>query len=199
MVDLNKQELQTIHDAAVVLTEDFHHAEQVCRLSLAIYDDLSSVHGYGKRTRRLLAAAALLHDIGWSISTVSHNKCGMTFIIEDRMLPLSLYERILVALAARYHRGGTPKRRHNLYGNLSKHDRQKVCLIAGIIRIADGLDRSHRSVVRSVHAKLSDETLVLLCTGYGRGGPERRASARKADLLMKALSAKIQICWKRCP
>ena len=97
MVDLNKQELQTIHDAAVVLTEDFHHAEQVCRLSLAIYDDLSSVHGYGKRTGRLLAAAALLHDIGWSISTVSHNKCGMTFIIEDRMLPLSLYERILVA------------------------------------------------------------------------------------------------------
>ncbi|MCZ9312582.1 MAG: HD domain-containing protein [Methanocorpusculum sp.] len=196
---MKKQDLQIVHEAAALLTEDFRHAEQVCHLSLAIYDDLSLVHGCGKQTRRLLAAAALLHDIGWSVSDVSHHKCGMAFIAEDRTLPFSLRERILVALAVRYHRGPLPKQRHQLYCGLSKQDRRKVQLIAGIIRIADGLDRSHAGVVRSVHAKLSTRTLVISCTGSGRGSPEQRTAAKKADMLMKVFSAGIRICWKRCP
>ncbi|MDR0980454.1 MAG: HD domain-containing protein [Methanocalculaceae archaeon] len=97
-----------MHNAASLLTEDFRHADQVCRLSLAIYDDLSFVHNCGRQTRRLLTAAALLHDIGWSISNVSHHKTGMAFIAGDRTLPFSLRERTLVALAVRYHRGRCP-------------------------------------------------------------------------------------------
>ncbi|MCQ2355735.1 MAG: HD domain-containing protein [Methanocorpusculum sp.] len=185
--------------AASLLTEDFRHAGQVCRLSLAIYDDLSPVHGCGRQTRRLLAAAALLHDIGWSVSDVSHHKTGMAFIAGDRTLPFSLHERILVALAVRYHRGPLPKRRHPLYCGLSKQDRRTVHLLAGIIRIADGLDRSHCSVVRSVHAKLSAGILVISCTGSGRGAQERRTAAKKADMLMKVFSAGIRICWEKCP
>lgn len=188
-----------MHKAALLLTGDSRHAEQVCRLSLAVYDDLFPVHGSGRQTRRLLAAAALLHDIGWSVSNVSHHKTGMAFIAGDRTLPFSLHERILVALAVRYHRGPLPKRHHPLYCGLSKQDRKTVCLLAGIIRIADGLDHSHCSVVRSVHAKLSSGTLVISCTGSGRGSPERRTAAKKADMLMKVFSAGIRICWEKCP
>ena len=118
---------------ASLLTEDFRHAGQVCRLSLAIYDDLSPVHRCSRQTRRLLAAAALLHDIGWSVSDVFHHKTSMAFIAGDRTLPFSLHERILVALAARYHRGPLPKA-SQLYCGLSKQDRRTVHLLAGIIR-----------------------------------------------------------------
>lgn len=162
-----------------------------------MYDDLSPVHGYGKQTRRILAAAALLHDIGWSVSDVSHHKAGMTLIAEDRTLPFSPRERIIVALAVRYHRGPLPKRCHQFYCSLSKQDRRIVRLIAGILRVADGLDRSHCSVVRSVHAKLSADTLVFTCVGSEKGSAEMRAAAKKADLLMKVFSAGIQIRWKR--
>lgn len=116
---LEKTDQQQVYEAASRITEDFGHANQVCRLSLAIYDDLSAVHGFGKQTRRLLAAAALLHDIGWSVAASPHHKTGMTFIAEDRTLPFSPRERILAALAVRYHRGLLPKKRHQLYCTLS--------------------------------------------------------------------------------
>lgn len=176
---LEKTDQQQVYEAASRITEDFGHANQVCRLSLAIYDDLSAVHGFGKQTRRLLAAAALLHDIGWSVAASPHHKTGMTFIAEDRTLPFSPRERILAALAVRYHRGLLPKKRHQLYCtlslslSLSQRDRRIVCLIAGIIRVADGLDRSHCGVVRSVHTELSAGRLCFSCTGSDRGFHER--------------------------
>ena len=156
------------------------------------------MHGCGKQTRRLLAAAALLHDIGWSVSDISHHKAGMAFIAEDRTLPFSPRERVLAALAVRYHRGPLPRKRHQLYCGLSGEERRTVCLIAGIIRVADGLDRSHAGVVQKVRVKVASGTLMISCAGCGRGIPERRAAEKKADMLRKVCSAGVLICWKRC-
>jgi exopolyphosphatase/guanosine-5'-triphosphate,3'-diphosphate pyrophosphatase len=86
----------------------------------------------------------------------------MRFILEDRALPFSPRERIFAALAVQYHRGPIPKNEHPLYCTLSRQDRQTVRLIAGILRIADGLDLSHTGIVRSVETCLSNDILVFL-------------------------------------
>ncbi|MDV0442377.1 HD domain-containing protein [Methanorbis furvi] len=185
-----------VGDSAKILNEDFCHADQVTRLALALYDDLVSAKRYGKQTRRLLTAAALLHDVGWGITGDTHNKTGMMFVLHDQTMPFTPRERILVALAVRYHRGALPKKRHFLYGDLSRRDKKIVDLLSGILRVADGLDRSHGSVVRSVSAQILQNTVVISCEGLGRGSPEQRTALKKADLLMKVFSSGIRIRWK---
>jgi exopolyphosphatase/guanosine-5'-triphosphate,3'-diphosphate pyrophosphatase len=62
----------------------------------------------------------------------------------------------LIALAARYHRKGVPKKSHDEYAALSDDDQHDVDVMAGILRIATGLDRSHDQCVRSVSASVKD-------------------------------------------
>ncbi|MDV0444252.1 hypothetical protein McpCs1_16540 [Methanocorpusculaceae archaeon Cs1] len=185
-----------MYDSAKILNEDFCHADQVSRLALALYDCLVPARHHGKQTRRILAAASLLHDVGWGITGGTHNKTGMEFVLHDRTLPFTPRERILISLIVRYHRGALPKRRHFLYGDLSRRDRKLVDLISGIIRVADGLDRSHMSIVRSVSVELSNNTILITCEGAGRGSPEQRTALKKADMLMKVFSSGIRIRWK---
>lgn len=120
----------------------------------------------------------------------------MEFVLGDRSLPFSPQERIFVALAVRYHRGALPRRRHLFYGALSKRDRRIVRLISGILRVADGLDRSHAGVVRSVRVTSTKKTLTVFCTGTGGGSSERRTAGKKSDMLKKLYATDVLICWK---
>lgn len=165
------------------------------RLALELYDDLCGEHGLGKRERDMLYAAALLHDIGWGMSDGRHNKCGMRYILADRKLPLSPHERVIVALVVRYHRGSLPRRCHRVYGELKKKDRYVVRILSGVLRTADGLDCSHCGVVRRVRAKISGDTLCLVCRGTGSGDAEMRAAFKKADLLIRMVSPGLVIRW----
>ncbi len=176
-------------------TEDYRHAKCVTRIALCLYDDLREEHGLGKQERYMVYVAAMLHDIGWGMSGGQHNKCGMRYILEDRKLPLSPHQRVIVALVVRYHRGGLPKRCHPLYGELRKKDRYVVRILSGILRTADGLDSSHCGVVRGVRAKVSGDTLYLLCSGMKSGDAEKKAAAKKANLLIRMLSSGLEIRW----
>lgn len=72
----------------------------------------------------------------------------------------------MIALAARYHRKGAPKNSHDEYAALSEDHQHDVDVMAGILRIATGLDRSHDQCVTSVSASIrevkNEETVQLV-------------------------------------
>ena len=74
--------------------------------------------------------------------------------------------------------------------------------VAGLLRVADGLDRGHTAVVDQVSAELSRKKLVLRITP-GRAGAnmalEGWAARRKADVLQKVLGRKITITASLAP
>src|SRR5262249_54519260 len=63
---------------------------------------------------------------------------------------LTTREVAVVANVARYHRLAEPKRDHPGYAKLAREDRRLVRALAGILRVADGLDRTHGQSVRKV-------------------------------------------------
>ena len=64
----------------------------------------------------------------------------------------------MVACIARYHRGSLPnKEKHELYGSFEKKDRKKIKRLAGILRVADGLDCSHLSAIKSIRIDYDEE------------------------------------------
>jgi exopolyphosphatase/guanosine-5'-triphosphate,3'-diphosphate pyrophosphatase len=141
------------------------HSEQVARLTVQLFDETRAFHGMGTLERELIEYAALLHDIGWHIGRVDHHKHSAYLILNGSLRDFTRAEVAVIANIARYHRKGRPKKRHRRYAELSPRERRIVDVGAALLRVADGLDRSHSSVVQSLRVKLEKRTLrVLLST-----------------------------------
>src|SRR4029453_8033443 len=126
------------------------HAQQVARLALAIFDQTRSVHGLGDHERDWLEFGALLHDVGVHISYERHNRHSYYLIKNGDLRGFDPQEIEIIALIARYHRLGTPKKSHSGYGDLKRSKRRAVRALSAMVRLAEGLDRSHAQALAGI-------------------------------------------------
>jgi exopolyphosphatase/guanosine-5'-triphosphate,3'-diphosphate pyrophosphatase len=126
------------------------HAQQVARLALSIFDQTRSVHGLTDREREWLEYAALLHDVGVHISYDRHHRHSYYLIKNGDLRGFDPQEIEVIALVARYHRQATPKKSHEGYGDLNGALRGTVRVLSAIVRLAEGLDRSHAQAVAGI-------------------------------------------------
>ena len=140
------------------------HSEQVARLCVRLFDDTKSLHGLGTPERELIECGALLHDIGWHIGRTSHHKHSAYLIRHGDLKNFTREEVEIIAHIARYHRKSPPKQKHDTFAKLSPRARTIVRVGAALLRIADGLDRSHASVVRDIRCRTGGEDKVVKCT-----------------------------------
>ena len=95
----------------------------------------------------------------------------------------------LAALIARYHRKSSPAEHHRRFAALDSPRRHLVQQLAALLRIADGLDRSHLQLVQSVTASLTPGQLrVQLCAS--RPVPRELAAASKKGDLARVVFAR---------
>lgn len=152
------------------------HAKHVTKLSLELYDQMAAAgmggaQGNGQ-TRRILEAAALAHDVGRAQGNHSHHKHSYQMIAGLKPpLGWSAQEVQLAALVARYHRRSMPQRRHAAFRRLSPDRKQKVLLLAGILRLANALDRQHDASVHSLRAEIDRDRIEIRAGGYRFGEP----------------------------
>ena len=126
------------------------HATQVTKLALALFDQTKPIHGLGDREREWLDFAALLHDVGVHISYPRHHKHSYYLIKNGDLRGFEPEEIEVIGLVARYHRSATPKKEHDGYGKLSGKLRRTVRTLSAILRLAEGLDRSHAQTIAAV-------------------------------------------------
>ena len=126
------------------------HAQQVARLALSIFDQTRSVHGLSDREREWLEYASLLHDIGVHISYDRHHRHSYYLIKNGDLRGFDPQEIEVIALVARYHRQATPKKSHEGYGDLNGALRTTVRVLSAIVRLAEGLDRSHAQALAGI-------------------------------------------------
>jgi len=126
------------------------HAQQVARLAAGIFDQTRSVHGYTDREREWLEYGALLHDIGVHISYEKHHRHSYYLIKNGDLRGFDPAEIEIIALIARYHRQSTPKKSHEGYGDLPGKLRRTVRTLGAIVRLAEGLDRSHAQALAGI-------------------------------------------------
>ena len=173
------------------LDPDRPHAEQVTRLALNLFDELADLHGMGPYERKLLEYAGRLHDIGWSISGRRHHKHSMSLIRDAGLAGFTPLEVSLIANLARYHRRALPKARHAAFTGLPERFQRMVADLAAMLRVADGLDFSHQSVVERIDAAWDDRTLRLTVISLLPAAVEREKAAAKADLMEKQFDRKV--------
>jgi exopolyphosphatase / guanosine-5'-triphosphate,3'-diphosphate pyrophosphatase len=143
------------------------HSQQVARLAVLLFDQTRAIHGLTDREREWLEYAALLHDIGVHISYERHHKHSYYLITNGHLRGFEPEEIETIALVARYHRQATPKRSHTGFGELGRRMRRTVRTLAAVLRLAEGLDRSHSQSITGLelHDRGDDDLLQLRTTG----------------------------------
>ncbi|MBS1841755.1 MAG: Ppx/GppA family phosphatase [Acidobacteria bacterium] len=165
------------------LDSDRHHAEHIRELSLQLFDQLQPVHHLPADARVLLELAALLHDVGHTVSNKGHHKHGEYLTLNGDIAGLDGRNRNVVAAAVRYHnRKADPSGNHPAYGALNNSDQRLARRLASILRIAEGLDHSHRRRVNGIQAKFQRGAVGLHIAARGDAAEDIRDANRSTDL-----------------
>jgi len=161
---------------------DAGHAHQVECLAGTLFMELEPLHQLGREERKLLEYAAIVHDIGYYVSARGHHRHALQMIMMEPLPEFSREEKTVVANLARYHRKTLPTIDHTAYGILSETDRQKVNLLAPILRLADALDRSHQGQVQELFCDIRDDAVTIFVGADQEMPVESRAIENKADM-----------------
>jgi len=174
------------------LEYDQTHAEHVRELSVLLYDQLQPVHHLPPQARVLLEAGALLHDIGHRISHRGHHKHGEYLTMNGDIPGLEGRDRTVVAAIVRYHnRKSEPAGHHTAYSSLNNADKSIVRRLAAILRMAEGLDHSHRQRVTGVRVSFQRGAVGLQVEAHGDAAEDLRDAERSADLFEKEFHVRL--------
>ena len=173
--------------------EDLTHASHATDLALGLFDALEALHGYGDAERNVLEAAGLLHNVGRFIAHAAHHKHSYYLIRHSEHLAgFNEHELELIAQVARYHRKSNPRPKHEEFAALDDADRQRVRVLAGVLRIAIGLDRTYQRAVQGVSVDLGDKlTIELTVTADLDVELEVFTARERAGLLELALDKRV--------
>jgi exopolyphosphatase/guanosine-5'-triphosphate,3'-diphosphate pyrophosphatase len=174
------------------------HSLQVARLAEKIFDSLAPSEELSRHQRTLLSAAALLHDIGYHIAHGSHHKHALYLIKNSELTGFAEGERAVIANIARYHRGSSPKERHPDFAALNMADRDSVARLGAILRLADGLDRSHESRVRELECIVEGDMVQITVQSEVDCEKEMTEAERRRPLFEQAFNCNLFLNAKKC-
>jgi exopolyphosphatase/guanosine-5'-triphosphate,3'-diphosphate pyrophosphatase len=169
------------------------HGRRSADFALAIFDRTTRLSGLGHADRDLLEMAALLHDIGIVVSPIGHHKHSAYLIRESELAGVTPLEQEVIAQVARYHRRGLPREGHREYEALSPRQRRRVSMLAGILRIADALDRDRARPLPSIDVRIRAGKVEILLKGPGDRLLEAWAAGRKKDLFEREFEREVVI------
>jgi exopolyphosphatase / guanosine-5'-triphosphate,3'-diphosphate pyrophosphatase len=162
---------------------DQRHAEHVRELCLMLFDHLQPLHHLPAQARVQLEAGALLHDIGHRITHRGHHKHAEYLALNGDIPGLEGRDRNIVAAVVRYHnRKSTPNADHPAYSALNNSDKRIVRRLAGILRIAEGLDHSHRQRVQDLRASFQRGAVTIQLRVRGDAAEDIRDAERSSAL-----------------
>ncbi len=173
------------------------HDRHIADLAGRIFDGVRVRLDLPEDARDLLVAGALLHDVGYLVSHSGHHKHAYHLILHGDIRGFSGREIELIANIARYHRRAFPKKSHPNFARLDPADRRLVRSLAGILRVADGLDRTHTQRVTDVRCVWRGGRLRLVLAARSDPGIEVGDALRKARLLERAAGVDVRVGWDR--
>lgn len=174
------------------LDYDQQHAEHVRELSLQLFDQLQPVHRLPPQSRVLLEAGALLHDTGHRISHRGHHKHGEYLALHGDIPGLEGRDRAIVAGLVRYHnRKSEPASHHAAYSSLDDGDKPVLRRLAAILRIAEGLDHSHRQRVLKLGVSFQRGAVGLEVQSRGDAAEDLRDAGQSAEMFEKEFHVKL--------
>jgi len=178
---LRRSRRLTIDELCAACDNEDAHTEHVTGLALQLFDHTRAALGLPASGRRVLEAAARLHDVGYSLDPMHHMQASAQIVRKQGIRGFGRYEREQVAQILLRHSG-----RVSVTGTTNR-----VLQLAAFLRIADGLDYSHAQTAKIVSIRRGRRAIRVMV----RSGafPQCLARAdRKADLWREVFPYDIQ-------
>jgi len=151
----------TIYSIATKYGVNLKHSNHIKNIALKIFDSTQHIHNLGIKEREWLEAAAILHDVGYLISVDQHHKHSYYIISHCIMPGFTKDEAEIIANIARYHRKSHPKKKHENFQKLPDDKKEIVKKLAGILRIAEGIDRRQIEAVRDIEVTHQNGAITI--------------------------------------
>ena len=172
------------------------HTHQVTYLALKLFDELAPIHQLGREQRFWLNCASLVHDIGRAVQNKGHHKIALKIMMDTPLLPFDKKTRRIIGSIARYHTKALPSKRHGHFERLDPADQDVVMRLSSILRLADALDRTHRSLVRQLWCESNARRIIVWCVLRGESRHHKTMYERaqhKGRLLEKVFKRNLVI------
>jgi exopolyphosphatase/guanosine-5'-triphosphate,3'-diphosphate pyrophosphatase len=162
---------------------DVVHSTRVAGHALALYDGLAEAEAVKPAgdDRRLLEAAALLHDIGRGVAYDNRHKHARYLILDEGLPGFTRGDMQTVAQIVRYIPKGTPEAD------------TRVELLAGLLRVAEQLERTRTPDINGVVVRVEDGAVAILVDAGPDAGVGLWAAAHSTELLAGALGRGVAV------
>jgi exopolyphosphatase/guanosine-5'-triphosphate,3'-diphosphate pyrophosphatase len=170
------------------------HAQHVAGLSMKLFDQLAALHGCGSDFKRILYAAALLHDVGTAVNYYNHAQHTLYIILNSQIYGFTHRELVLCALtAASHHKDMVKSYARHYEGILYKDDAKKIQRMSAMLRLAESMDRSESGIVKDVTCSIGDDYVKLEATVNGDGALELADASNHRNYFKKVYDKDIHI------
>ena len=138
-------------------------SETLQAIALNIFDSMKKIHGLGKRERLLLQICTILHDCGKYISMVNLGDCSYNIILSTEIIGLSHLERSIVANVVRFNHDEFEYYKDGGYRfqGIDHDSYLTIAKLTAILRLANGLDRTHKEKFKNVRISVKDHQLEI--------------------------------------
>jgi exopolyphosphatase/guanosine-5'-triphosphate,3'-diphosphate pyrophosphatase len=112
--------------------------------------------------------------------------------VHSHLIGFSPREIAVIANVARYHRRALPRKKHENFAALSKPDQKLALKLSAILRLADGLDRSHSQRIKDVRCEKHKKNLRLYLVSDKDIEIEIWGAKQKDDLFENVFAMKVE-------
>lgn len=173
-------------------------AETLENISITIFDAMKKIHGLKKRERLYLRLAAILHDCGKYISMVNIGETSYQIIMATEIIGLSHLEREIVANVVKYnHIPFDYYEQMEKTTSMDKESYLRMTKLLAMLRLANGLDRSHKQKFKNIRILPKEEQLLITVETNEDITLERGLFGHRAEFFTEVFNIRPVIRQKR--
>lgn len=176
---------------------DEQDARHTARLAVAVYDQLAELGTIvrSEDDRFILEHATILRDVGYVVNYSKHHKHSYHLILHADLAGMAADHRRLVATVARYHRKAKPSLSHEEFAMHTPADQRRIRELAAILRVADGLNRTHGGDIQTIRLSRANGTIRFDCTADHDPAVCLWGAQRRADLFEEVFQCVPEFAW----
>lgn len=195
--DFEKDIIASVYNISKRYMGSRKRSETLEQLALAIFDGVKKIHGMGKRERLLLRISALLHDCGKYISISTMGACSYSIIKSTEIIGLSHLEQEIVANVVRFNHDDFEDSELWLRRNVDQQTYLTIAKLTAILRVANGLDRSHKQKFSVVKCQLKDDRLIISVETEQDISLEKGLVTERTAFFEEVFNVKVEIRQRR--